>query len=256
MNSSNLFDYTLFCITENNWINTTSSIPPTYCPVNPQHTIDQNSIVKVVNTRPSSTLDVSIKEETISTNGNYRFECLKCAVNSNDAQNVFNFSWPYPINCLSVKIPSGEVHRGDKINCYAIPQQSVIGQITSNISVGDNNISVSTSVINNIKIGYNICVNDGINNNYIGEISSINSSNSTVSLDCQSSNNYLCATPTSVNICFNRIKNLVFSEPMIYDIGGQLSKAAYVQSNADIKIIYNNNSLSNKTLCILIEYYY
>src|SRR5271155_4575431 len=68
MSYSVIYDYRIFCVTEEAYVTTWSTTEPTVCPNNNTHTIDPSK-TSIINTIDSKV--VTINEEAVPTGGHY-----------------------------------------------------------------------------------------------------------------------------------------------------------------------------------------
>ena len=249
---SEQYKYRLYCCSESNFIDFwTYDNPPKTCPNSYKHTIDSNQIYKLDERYVGRKNVVYIQEEHTSTQGNYRYECIKYNVNSN-ASSTYDYKFPYPINVLEVKIRSSEIHRDDILNCQVIPDPP-IGYLLSNVSVGSSNFVVNNTVLSYMNIGYHMSL-VGSNNENLEEVVIKNDSNNTITTKFAVSNNY--PQGTTVKLHINIIKNLQITEPDWYTIGDRKISASYLPGHTTLRMTYSNANLTNKDLILHAQYLY
>lgn len=123
------FKYRVKCTTDNKyeyWIFESTESPPTKCPTNTAHTIDDSLTIIVDNIEDSV---VTIKEETTKTGGHFKLDMFKM-VCPPDSTTSKIFSFPYPISVISANLITDEDHRGD-IMSWIVNPNTTIGALTA-----------------------------------------------------------------------------------------------------------------------------
>ncbi len=116
-----IYQYRIYCQTNSKFINVWSDTTPLTCSENNQHTIDQNAttIISQVNNQ-----EISIKEETTPTGGNYKFDMFKINATKN-TETTETFHFPYPINLLSATVNINSSNVGDTMNWTVSPNTTI-----------------------------------------------------------------------------------------------------------------------------------
>jgi hypothetical protein len=240
--------YKVYCTEENKYYTSWFQSTPVCCPINYRHAIDKSKTVKI-SSRPLDVALVRIQEEATLTNGNYRYEsfCFECAGNSNTTHDI---KFPYPINILSTQTSTSDENKGDQLNVIVVPANPIVGVTISNISPGNSNIYVSTTVLNYLNPGYH-CI---IGTENMGEVQKINVDSNYIVTQYACSNTYL--TPAYVKTNIPIVKNLKFSHPMTYNVGSGKVGASYVPAGTTLRAMYSNASSNMKEFVVNLEYLY
>ena len=240
--------YKVFCTEEQTYYTGWFSGLPISCPNNYRHSIDPSKTVRIA-TRPRDVTLVAIQEENTLTNGNFRYEtfswtCPPSCTCSND------IVMKYPINILTTTATAGTDHVGDTLNVTVVPKNPIIGISVSNISPGDSNIFVSTTVLNYMHPGYHCIM--GTEN--LGEVYSVNVNSNMITTQYAASNSY--GYPNYIKINVPIVKNLKFISPMTHNVGAGKVGASYVPAGTAMRALYTNNSSNSKEFGVNIEYLY
>ncbi|HEY9704249.1 MAG TPA: hypothetical protein V6C58_17490 [Allocoleopsis sp.] len=240
----------VYCITESTWScgYLEEGIQPTACFNNSSHTINPDSI-NIIST--VSTSEVVIDEEHIKTGGNFRVEGRKFTINPNTT-NFQEVSWPYPISVLSTFFTSDTSQKGDVVNVIVSPD-TLIGTVSENVN-STNVIKVSQTVIDNIKKGYELILQDNNNYNNIGEVIDIDTNTKNVTVSGLTENQF--SSGSLVKFQVRMMKNFEIGDPFRYANGISKIGGAYIPANTIVKVIYTNTSNSIKTFVYHIEYLY
>lgn len=161
---SNIYEYHIFCETDNKWETTFGMVPPTTCPVNTSHIVRPNSasIKSVIN---SST--VQILEENIPTNGKYATKSVIMEAGPGETSTEI-LSLRVPITVLSAFIQTRDEHEGDSIDVY-ISENTTVGVITDSITAKEPWVSSPPqNYVTGEEVYYDgenyICMIDTVNN--------------------------------------------------------------------------------------------
>lgn len=244
--------YRIYCNTENQYffvIKEEEDGLPTKCPNHQGHSID---LTKTVIYSEISQNTIKIKEESVSTNGNFTTETVAFNIPANST--VYeDSSWKYPISVYSVSFISKANQEGDVISISSNPDV-VIGVITKPVNTNETVISVNSTVLDNIQPGFSVRLSNGNNYDELGEVYKVDKVNGTITVDHPPSRNYSHSTPTQVLIESYFVKNYEIGPPWKYDIGMSKIGAAYVPANTVIRTLYKNNSNEEKRFIGYIEY--
>jgi hypothetical protein len=246
------YKYKLWCTTDNSWeITDYKTSVPTVCPTNADHTIDVNSIV-ILSELSENT--VKIKEETTPTGGIVKIEGINFDITAIDGDTQqCDKIFEYPISILSYTFHNTLDNIGDYIDALIMPN-TIIGYITSNVSIGDTIINVSSTVIDKIKLGYLVHLYDGITTDDLSYVKSINTSNNTITVKNASTRAYDISTPTYIQISIELMKNYYINQQAIILFGDDKIGGSYLSEGIMIRFLYTNNSSVSKKFTSHVEY--
>jgi hypothetical protein len=238
----------IYCNTENDWsyglLDSTDSNPTT-CFNNSSHSVNPVSpqITQIIST---TTIKASIEEETTSTGGNFRAEAFKFTIAANFTNNL-SISWKYPISVLSTFFTTCDIERGNIINSIVAPS-TLIGVLTQDAAIGNVTFNVNFSVIQNIKIGYDLL----INSIFIGQVIAVGTGSVTV----DNTSTIAFSAGTHVQTQVHEIINYEIDYPCRYVIGSSKIGGKYLPANTLVHVSYQNNSIQDITFRFQIEYLY
>lgn len=225
---------------------------PTTCPNNSSHTISSglNRIVEIRN--PD---EVVIKQELVATGGHYQWvsKAFDAIANSTTTH---SFSYPLDVNVIQATFIAAQENVGD-VWTWALNPNTTIGSLTSNASIGDTVLNVSSTVTENAKVGYNITLTDGTNTNDLGQVVSIDSVNGTITTENATTNAFDFTTPTFVQVTVYFCKDMEFGHPWILEYGSAKITSTFLPANTNIVITYtNNHPTQDKRIVVYIEVMY
>lgn len=205
----------IYCTTEGTWsfgfLDSSNTNGPTTCFNNSGHTVNNNSISIVSNI---STNSVKIVEESIPTGGNYMSEGYSMNLPANTTTTK-TISWPIPISVLSASYSTLTTHIGDIINF--VSDSFIIGVITANITAGNTVISLNSTAINAVVLGYELIVTDGTNTDFLDTICCINKNTSTVTIRQAATHSFVAGSVIKMQRRF--LKNLGIGMSTLYQPG-------------------------------------
>ena len=253
MSDTTLNHYKIFCNTDNKYEYIWSEEEPTICPVNNSHSVDLNSISIV---HEVGTNIVTIKEENIPTGGNYMCECFQIlAATGPNVNTSEDYTWPFPINVLEIKIAPREENAGDDVSLCVAPQ-TIVGAITAPASSSATEIYVTQTVIDNMMVGYHCHLFDGVNQDDCGRIVSIDKINNKITVETPTVNSFSPLSPTYVQMTVHVINSYVFGPPQVYAVGDGKIGGSYVPANTTVRVTYRNKTAQPKTLSAQLDYLY
>ena len=248
-----LYRWRVWCVTDNkhefSWRDEDEG-EPLQCPVNSSHTIDssQNKIVGIV--EPNT---VKIKEEEIPVGGNYFLESINFNVPGN-SDVTHSFSYPFPINIINAQAQVELEHKGDTM-VWEVAPNTVIGTTTSIISILDTVIPVSSTVTDNIKVGFFVSLFNGLLTENLGRVIEVNSDNGTITVENPSTQLFSLLTPTYVRMTV-RYVDVEFGEPGRVAIAKSKIGTSHLPANTQVNCIYTNNGNDQKRITFYMEYLY
>lgn len=252
-----VYQYQIFCITENQFVPIWGTVPPTTCPTDTAHTVNPNS-VQVLQSLTTNQVSINVITNTPPNStplgGYYRMtsQSFSAAANTTTTQ---TFSYPYPIAVTSGYIVTDDTMAGDVISVGA-GYGSTIGTLTANANSGDTTITITPSVVNSfyLRNGGHVRITDGVNTtSYIPVVSQNNNTN-TITLATALPFSY--STGAFVQIAIIFIDNVTFGPGGIYRVAETSKTSAYVAANTVFRITYTNNTGSPKTVTFVYDYLY
>lgn len=233
------------CVTEGQYVNVVQKPKPTVCPNNASHTIDLSSATYILDVQPAIMTDPTKNIGYYQTKGLF-FNCTGSS--SGPYTSTFNLNFPYDVVAITSTILSHTGNAGDIVNLKLSPS-GPIGVLTSNVSVGDTSLHVSSTVINLAAKAVLLTVDS---ETFI--ISSVNVMNSTVSFLSPAVSTHNTGAYVYLNIPI--VDSMVLPDyPETITLGEHNPFPRYVPSTTPIVLTYLNNTAENKTLNIIFEFY-
>ena len=261
MSVKTIYNWELYCATEQTYKTVWSPTQPTVCPTNDAHTIVTNPGPKIIQTIMNN--NVKIIEEDGVTQAIYKFRGFPDPpyIQNIPSGNVGNVtiethSWPYPITLLNGWFIATENMVGDSIDA-TVGENSVIGVITAPVTPGQTVIPVTSTVFNNLYKGFFVSITDGVQTNLLGECVSLNSGNSTITVATPVSNTFSPLSPTYVRLTVKVVENMhILVGNQRYSFAEKKLGGKYIPSNVPIRVKYTNNSGNAKCFSYNMEYMY
>lgn len=246
--------YRVYCITDSKYIYIWDTTIPTKCNENDSHNIDHTTIT-IVETVDTSL--VNIDQDGGKTGGHYCCESRSMSITSTGTITA-DFTFPINISAISVNFITTNEHVNDSITTYIAPN-TTIGINIRPINPNDNELYVSDTVLQNIKLGFlcnGIDPSTGVTDDY-GRVLAIDSINKKITVEKKATK--LFTLGKLIQMSIRNINNLEFNTPSKYEIAGTKLGSSYIPANTIIRIQYTNrtNMISNtKKFVWFIEYYY
>ncbi len=262
--SSSVDKFQVYCTTENKYYTVWSQTTPTVCPNNSAHSI--NSSTTIIET--ISNFDVRILEETIplnatATGGNYASTCIIIDIPAATIAGEITTStksFSYPTGLIDVHFTTTSDMEGDILHAD-IGLDTIIGTISNDVDIGTTGvgigITVSSTVIDNIKIGYNVRLFDGVNQDELKHVTSIDTANNTINVE-QGPLNYAfsASSPTYVQMTVEMLQDFTLGPAQTYRLGMSTVGATYIPTDTVGHFRYENWNMAAKRLYVYIEFFY
>lgn len=226
-----------------------ASDSPSKCPTDSSHTILTTLVIEKIHNDKRV-----IKEAARPINGFFRVESIMIDVlpNENKTQDL---TWPFPISPLSVIILPNELHRGDIYTVNVSPDK-VVGVITMDVSIGNTILTVSSTVIENIQVGFPCTLFDGTNTEDLGFVVEKDYTAGTITVENASTREYLAATPTYVRMTVRFMGPHTIGRKGMLHLGTTKIGASYIPAGEIVRVKYENKSSHKKTIYGIVEYLY
>ena len=249
-----IYKYKVFCITTHSEEFIWSEEPPTKCPSDPSHEINTDSI-SIIN--QISENKIKIEEESTPTGGHFRVETVSIMnIPANESVDTDIF-YPIPISVLELKIVTDESNIGDNLRC-AIAPDTIIGVITAPTTPGLNDIQVSSTVFEHLKIGFDVelfCVTEtGPVFQKLGRTLELHPESSKIKTEFPLTQVFNPLLPTYVRMTVYNIDNYTIGKPALYAMGSSKIGGTHIPANIHIRITYKNNTNQAKSFIGQIEY--
>lgn len=257
MSNLTIYQYKVFCITENTFkyvLLDETQDPPTTCPINTAHTID-SSQTTIIEKRDSKSF--FINQESSQTGSHYRMVSFNFSVNA-DSTTSETVQIPFDINVLNGTFVSSEENKNDHLTITFAPN-AVIGYITSNVSIGNTIINVSPTVFDYISKGFYVNLFNNISQVLVdcGHVLSLNKDAGTITVENPSTANLTAAVTVSVRMNITVVDDIIIGPPHTYNFGREKNVATFLPANTKLRFTYTNLSEeTNKNIIILFEYLY
>lgn len=242
-----IFKFRIYCLTENNYNYTWDSIEPTKCPNNTEHTIDLNSITVLDEVKSNA---VSIIQQK-NTGEFYRAESRKVIAPVGLSNHDFVF--PYDISVLTVGIDTKVENKDDIVNVFISPN-TIIGVLTQTTEENDTEITVSQTVIDNIKKGFKVIIFSGGIYYDLGECLDINKIDMKITLSQALPQIFTVGSYICMSI--NNIKNFILCNDVHYILGQKTIKSTFLPTGTIVRLQYNNVGNETHNLYFSFDYYY
>lgn len=259
-----LYKYQYKCTTENatitEWREEDDGLP-TQCKNDAAHSIISASIRIAPDGIRKPNLQ-EIKEESVPTGGNFQARTLNIIDAPANSTTIVNKSWPIPIGVLAVYFVTTADHEGDELEVDISPD-TLVGTITSNVTAGDTVLNVSSTVIENIKLGYYVQLSTtpvaenlgSSTTDNLGEVIAIDKDASTITVDIPATNSF--TAPAYIYMTVKMVTDYMIGPPWEYVIGESKIGASHLPANTTVRLHYKNNSPSaTKTIIFKFERLY
>lgn len=201
---------------------------------------------------------VSIQEMHTITGQRYQIRHIKVTAAAGPGVTTnYDVSLPYDINLICVRNFITSDMGGDNVS-WVIAPNTVVGTLTQNSNISDTVFHVDSTVITNADISWRVRIISSSNPAVyedIGNINSIDSTNSTLTLSSAAANAHTTGDYIAITGIYCNALELPPRDLQL-DMGLEIPRVAYVPANRVIRCEYTNNSNTQKTLYCYYSYYY
>jgi hypothetical protein len=242
--------YRIYCITDSQWEYAWRETPPTVCPVDNTHTVNNQSISGFETMSPN-TMTINEEYPGYSTGKNFRAESYTMICPTGTS--IHQYTWARPISVCEIKFISNVEHNGDIIN-NKVGGGSPVGILTTSVETGANILPVSQTVIDNTLIGFLIEIKNGGDSQEIGELIVKNAIDNELTTEFTASQSY--PTGSYIYMKAQTIKNYKIVNVGVNGIGIYRKSSSYLPANVPSSVYYTNNGAETKEITFYIEYLY
>lgn len=148
------------------------------------------------------------------------------------------------------------MHIGDKVSAQIYPE-TIIGAITADVAINQTVVNVSSTVLDNIEVGFRCYLFDGVNQDNCGKVIDVDKTNSQITLSPGAVYfNYSAASPTYVQMSIEMFSEMEIPREGIYNFGDSTIGGSYLPAGTPGRIIYENISGGVKRFVMYVEYLY
>jgi len=201
--------------------------------------------------------EVEIMEENIKTGGHYQAQGVKIEIpqGSGIITNK-DVSFPHPVSIMAAEWNNKPEIDGDEIS-FVVGPDTIVGSLTATAASGQETFNVSSTVTDNVEIGYFLKLYNGINGQHEwGRIITIDKEANTVQIQYPPTQDFLASTPTYVQMEVHLLSSCYLSGEGRVQLGEAKIGGSYLPANTIIRTKYKNNGGQKKNLVFMIEYLY
>lgn len=215
---------------------------PTVCPMNSMHAITDTAIID-----EREEYVYEFMEVKGITGGHFQTFTKKIPGVANSTTSN-DYSWKRPISVTSINFVTTVDHEGDFVSIIIAPD-TLVGVLTSPTTIGDEILNVSSTVIDNSKIGFHIKVTDGVNVDDLGEI--INMGDTTVNVENPLS--HVFAAGSYIQMSIVPLDRVEIGPPANIVIGESTIGGSDIPGNTIIRVVYEKTNDNNTALLTRLE---
>ena len=246
--TSVIYQYRFHCIEEDIDVTAWGETAPTLCPNNhADRTIDTNSITVIETRKPTAV--------TAQENSNGYFETNMFVNNvpsgATGTVSTFDVEFDSDVTLWRTVLSCGSNMIGDEIKVVASPE-TIVGQVTSPVSIGDTVINVNSTVTANVYRGCELVLDNTVNK-HVTIVTAINAVAGTITI--KNSSPYAFAATSLVKLGVFVVKYAKIHDTNPIDIGLKGIKGKELTKGVVLRIYYTNNDGQAKTIHWRSEYY-
>lgn len=232
-----VYNYKIYCITEEEYVSGWGKVEPTACYNNPAHSVNPYSVqlIEVVNNT-----EVVIKEDNVQISRNFKVITIEFSnVMPNTSQSQY-YTFDIVTSMYSFKFATDDTNKGDTLSISA-NNDTPLGLITANVTAGDTTIHAPAALFVYGKVGYYVMITDGTNTDQLGYIKSIDPVAGTIVVKTAATHNF-SSTNTLLKMTLYTLKDLKIGPPQMYNFANDIIGGTAVPVNTTVKFTYTNNA--------------
>jgi len=245
--------YRLYCQTEEAFREVWSTSTPTVCPSGIEHSIDEDTIV-VIDRITSDIIKAEIVDSNDPTEGFFKTQFYTIQT-STSGWSELEVSWDVPISLLFGEFSTCEKLVGDEVEILYVVG-GPIGYVTSPVLSGSSVISGSDTVLANISAGLKIKLNDGVNEDDLGQILSFDLDNLTFTCENSLQHDFGISPLTYVYLYGDLLGRSTIGGCGKYNMTRGNLKSKTVPVTDKIVIRYHNKDGEDKSFCLFAGWTY
>lgn len=248
---TSLYNLNVFCTdgtntyTHNVW---KDSLDTPVCPFGiTGHTVVYQEIVDTIASNVSTVTD-----DISGTHGYYRSKGISFDVPAGPSSEqiaIGTHSYPYPIRIHTFTITPTADNIGDTFS-FLSAKDTVVGILTSGVT-GGNTLNVNSTVVSNVKPGFEVNLYNGVTGQNLGECYSVDTTTNTITVQNAVTGSF--APGTYVRITLKRIENVLITTTEKIIFGSGTAGSSLVPANIVGTIMYQNNTSSSKKFSMFAE---
>lgn len=207
------------------------------------------SATRIVDTIQRSV--VAVREDYKDTGGFYEIEGYSLTVPGNSTGTI-SYSMPYSTVTCDITFATDATMSGDVLNIYT--DDTVVGTLASDASIGATTIIVSPTVLQNVVRGFYISLIEGATTEGPVRVINVDIDTSTLTLASPLANNYTTAAFVSLRVYF--AKNYLIGPPMTHSLGANIAGNVSMPANQISVATYHNNGSESKTIYFNLQRLY
>lgn len=190
-----------------------------------------------------------------TTQGMFAARSLVVDISAGESEKTVDFSWPYDVALMSGTFAITEDMIGDEMNIHVGPN-TLIGALIQPLSVGDTSIYCSSTVFENIKVGFyfGLYNGGGATGIELGQVIYKDEANSVLTIDTPS--DVSANAGTYVAMCAKIIPYVYMNSTDKIEIGKDVPTGQRIPANLPVRVNYINNNSVAKKVSFFVEYLY
>ena len=189
-----------------------------------------------------------------------RYQAMSVEFDITHAQDTWastTVSFPYSTSLFSTEWINEALFEGDVVKVEVAPD-TIVGAITADVAVDDTEISVSQTVVDNMRRGFLFNLFDGTNSEYLGRVLAVDKDALTVTVETAATQAFTAATPTKVRQTIQFIPHIMLKGLGRVELAKDVVGGSYVPPNAPIVVSYKNveGTTAGKCFSFILEYKY
>ncbi len=191
------------------------------------------------------------------TSGSFQSSSFPIDIGAEVGWHYAEHTFPMNISLISCDLLIAPEHVGNILEVIVAPN-TIIGNITADVTEGDTEIQVSPTVIENIYVGYFFSITENPNDDQyranLGRVLEVK--NASIIVEIGAPRAYAMNTPTYAEMSIKVFHNWEFPHEGRIDIGDSKIGSSDIPKNTVIKLAYHNKNGGAKRFVLPADYVY
>lgn len=164
-------------------------------------------------------------------------------------------SYPYPISIFSTEWINDSFYDGDIVKVEIAPD-TIVGVVTVAATASATEIEVSQTVVDNIRLGYHVSLDDGTNKDDLGRVVGVDKTGLKITVETATVNSFAANAYVKMTVSF--IPHMCLKGSSRVELAKDVVGGSYIGANTPIVVSYQNNegTQAGKAFSFILEYKY
>lgn len=168
---------------------------------------------------------------------------------------IADFTQKKDVGVLSYNYVSSEDNNGDGLEVHVYPD-TIVGALTANVSTGDTVLNVTSTVTDNMAVGFFCRLYNGLVKECMGEVLGVDKTAGQITVEKGALNNFSAVSPTYIMLTVKMAEVEDFGPAGPRNDGNDKIGSSKITANKPIHVLYNNLTGGAKKFAFRVGHLY